>query len=77
MRSVECQGMSFVTTNDVGDALRNFSRAAQRRGRVVRIDVPIVPDPETGTQVLSLVLSPGEALEIVDSDQPEDGGESR
>jgi hypothetical protein len=71
MRNVACQGITFVTTNDVADAVVNFSRAAQRRGRVVRIDVPIVPDDASGESILELVLSPGEQLDVTDSDHPE------
>jgi hypothetical protein len=77
MRCVTCQGRTFVTTNDVADAISNFFRAAQRRGRVVRIDVPIVAgagcdgDSAPGESVLSLVLSPGEQLHVAESDHPD------
>jgi hypothetical protein len=67
MKRIECQGMTFVTTDDVAHAIANFSAAARRRGRVVRIDVPVV-DPET--PVIGLVLSPGEVVEISDSPMP-------
>jgi hypothetical protein len=71
MRTVTCQGRTFVTTNDVADALRNFYEAAQRRGRVVRIDVPIVTDSATGENLLSLVLIPGDQLHVAPSDEPD------
>lgn len=67
MKLIECQGMTFVTTDDVAHAIANFSAAARKRGRVVRIDVPVV-DPET--PVIPLVLSPGEVVEISDSSMP-------
>lgn len=71
MRSVACQGRTFITTDDVADAVVNFSRAAQRRGRVVRIDVPIVVDGASVESVIELVLSPGDQLHVTDSDHPE------
>lgn len=65
MKRVECQGKTFITTDDVAHAITNFSRAAQRRGRVVKIDVPAIA--ETGEHVVELVLSPGEPLDVSDS----------
>ena len=65
MKRVECQGKTFITTDDVAQAISNFSQAAQRRGRVVKIDVPAIA--ETGEHVVELVLSPGEPLDVSDS----------
>ena len=65
MKRVDCQGKTFITTDDVAHAITNFSRAAQRRGRVVKIDVPAIA--ETGEHVVELVLSPGERLDVSDS----------
>jgi hypothetical protein len=70
MRNVECQGKSFVTTDDVMNAVSNFFSAAQRHGRTVRIVVPIVPD-EQGTSEVELILFPGEPIVIADSDVPD------
>jgi hypothetical protein len=67
MKLIECQGRAFVTTDDVAHAIANFSAAARKRGRVVRIDVPVV-DPEN--PIIGLVLSPGEVVEISDSSMP-------
>jgi hypothetical protein len=55
----------FVTTDDVARAIVNFSKAAQKRGRVVKIDVPTVAN--AGTDVVSLILSPGEPVEVLES----------
>ncbi|CAD5991279.1 hypothetical protein [Agreia sp. COWG] len=68
MKHVVCQGKSFVTTDDVASAILNFSNAASRRGRVVRIDVPAVEG--LGGPVVELILIPGESLEITDSATP-------
>ena len=68
MKFIRCQGKSFVTTDDVAQAVTNFSVAAGRRGRVVIIDVPVVI--ENDGPVVQLVLSPGEPLEILDSAVP-------
>ena len=68
MKFIRCQGKSFVTTDDVAQAVSNFSAAASRRGRVVIIDVPVVIDHDG--PVVQLVLSPGESLEISDSATP-------
>jgi hypothetical protein len=65
VKTVRCQGKAFVTTDDVARAIVNFSKAAQRRGRVVKIDVPTVAD--AGADVVSLILSPGEIVEVLDS----------
>lgn len=68
MKFIRCQGKSFVTTDDVANAITNFSTAARKRGRVVTIDVPVVLDGDG--PVVQLVLSPGEPLEISDSAMP-------
>ena len=68
MKFIRCQGKSFVTTDDVAQAVANFSAAAGRRGRVVIIDVPIVIEDDG--PVVQLVLFPGEPLEISDSAMP-------
>jgi hypothetical protein len=68
VKFIRCQGKSFVTTDDVAQAVTNFSVAAGRRGRVVIIDVPVVI--ENDGPVVQLVLSPGEPLEILDSAVP-------
>ena len=65
MKRVQCQGKTFVTTDDVARAVINFSQAAQKRGRVVKIDVPAIT--ESGEHVVELVLFPGEQLEVTDS----------
>lgn len=65
MKRVECQGKIFVTTDDVARAVINFSQAAQKRGRVVKIDVPATS--HAGEYVVELVLFPGEQLEVTDS----------
>jgi hypothetical protein len=65
VKQVHCQGKTFVTTDDVARAVSNFSQAAQKRGRVVKIDVPAIAD--SGPHVVELVLFPGEQLEISDS----------
>jgi hypothetical protein len=65
VKTVRCQGKSIVTTDDVARAIVNFSKAAQRRGRVVKIDVPTVEN--AGTDVVSLILSPGELVEVLES----------
>ena len=65
MKRVHCQGKTFTTTDDVAQAIMNFFLAAQRRGRVVKIDVPAIADG--GEQVIELVLSPGERLEVSNS----------
>ena len=72
MKLINCQGKSFVTTDDVAQAVINFSAAAHKRGRVVTIDVPAVPAlPSDGKPVVQLVLSPGETVEICDTTAPE------
>ena len=72
VKLINCQGKSFVTTDDVARAVINFSAAARKRGRVVTIDVPAVPGlPAGGNPVVQLVLSPGETVEICDSTVPE------
>ena len=68
MKHVICQGKSFVTSDDVASAIVNFSNAARRRGRIVRIDVPAVEG--LGGPVVELILIPGESLEITDSATP-------
>lgn len=68
VKLVQCQGKTFVTTDDVARAVVNFSKAAQRRGRVVRIDVPAVARAGGG-DVIELILSPGELLEVSDSEE--------
>ncbi|KJC63688.1 hypothetical protein [Agreia bicolorata] len=65
MKRVHCQGKTFTTTDDVAHAIMNFFQAAQRRGRVVKIDVPAIAD--TGEHVVELVLFPGEQLDVFDS----------
>jgi hypothetical protein len=65
VKTIRCQGKSFITTDDVARAIVNFSKAAQRRGRVVKIDVPTVAND--GSDVVSLILSPGEPVEVLDS----------
>jgi hypothetical protein len=55
--------MSIVTTDDVADAVVSFSAAARRRGRVVRIDVPVADDAHTH---VPLIVSPGETLVVRD-----------
>jgi hypothetical protein len=65
VKLIQCQGKSFTTTDDVARAIMNFSRAAQKRGRVVKIDVPAVA--EAGFDVVELVLFPGEVVEVFDS----------
>jgi hypothetical protein len=65
VKTVRCQGKSFITTDDVARAIVNFSKAAQRRGRVVKIDVPTVA--HAGADVVALILSPGEPVEVLDS----------
>ena len=69
MKQVHCQGKTFVTTDDVARAVFNFSQAAQKRGRVVKIDVPAIAD--NSPHVVELVLFPGEQLEISDSTEQE------
>ncbi|SMG16028.1 hypothetical protein [Agreia pratensis] len=70
MKRVQCQGKIFVTTDDVARAVINFSQAAQKRGRVVKIDVPAAGG-DAGEYVVELVLFPGEQLDVSDSlDEP-------
>ena len=72
MKVINCQGKSFVTTDDVAQAVINFSAAAHKRCRVVTIDVPAVPAlPSGGNPVVQLVLSPGETVEICETSAPE------
>jgi hypothetical protein len=63
VKNIECQGRSIVTTDDVADDVVSFSVAARRRGRVVRIDVPVADDAHTH---VPLIGSPGETLVVRD-----------
>jgi hypothetical protein len=72
VKLINCQGKSFVTTDDVAQAVINFSAAARKRGRVVTIDVPAVPGPPVeSSPVVQLVLSPGESVDISECSMPE------
>jgi hypothetical protein len=67
VKRIHCQGKQFVTTDDLARAVVNFSQAAQKRGRVVKVAVPAIADRHE--YVVELVLSPGEPLEVLDSDE--------
>lgn len=63
VKRIECQGESIVTTDDVAHAVATFSAAAHRRGRVVKVEVPVVDDAR---QHVAFILSPGEPLTVRD-----------